>query len=119
MPRGLFPKDITDFQFDKKTGKIEVTMPNDIWDLHCKSGDLRFSKTVTGLLKTGKLSQINGMVTQALAYTNIREIKNEEQSKQPKWLHFKTDHEPLTRPFLDFKDVKKGQLPAGAKISKK
>ncbi|XP_078166569.1 uncharacterized protein LOC144561479 isoform X4 [Carex rostrata] len=110
LPPGLFPKDITDFQFDEKTRKIAVTMPDVNWELICDSCVLRFSKTVTGLLEGGKLSDINGMKTQTgMTYGKISCIEIRQQSEQRKGLLFTTDQLSLTKRFLEFKDVKNGR----------
>lgn len=107
LPPGLFPNDITGFQFDENTKKITVSMPEDNWELTCKSCVLRFSKTVTGFLERGKLSDINGMHTEDRKISCI-EIRN-QLSENPKELLFTTDRLDLTKSFLhEFKDVNNG-----------
>lgn len=110
LPPGLFPKDITDFKFDENTKKITVIMPDDKWELICNSCVLQFSKTVTGFLERGKLSDINEMKTQTgTGWGKISCIKIRQQSEQRKELLFTTDQGSLTRLFLEFKDVKNGR----------
>lgn len=105
LPPGLFPNDITGFQFDENTRKITVSMPEDNWELTCESCVLRFSKTVTGFLERGKLSDINGMHTQD---RKISWIEIRKQSENRKELLFTTDRLDLTKRFLEFKDVNNG-----------
>lgn len=109
LPRGLFPRDITDFTFDENTKRITVNMPDDRWQLICNSCTLQFSKTVTGLLERGKLSDINEMRTQAATWGKISCIKIRQQAAQRKELLFTTDQSELTKGFHEFEVVKNGR----------
>ncbi|KAJ1699058.1 hypothetical protein LUZ63_007570 [Rhynchospora breviuscula] len=62
LPPGLFPKNITSYEFEKETKKITVRMPR----ANCDVGNtsmFRFANTVTGRIEKGMLKDIEGIKT--------------------------------------------------------
>ncbi|KAL8504901.1 hypothetical protein ACS0TY_016191 [Phlomoides rotata] len=80
---GIFPRDITNYEFDEEKKKLTVYVPN-ICEVNYKDQSvLRFSTTVTGLLEKGKLSEIEGMKTKVIIWIKVTCITSVETK-----LHF-------------------------------
>ncbi|KAF3339945.1 hypothetical protein FCM35_KLT15716 [Carex littledalei] len=70
LPLGLFPKNITGYNFDVNTRKITVDVPG-----ICDVSGLRFSNTVTGCLERGRLNHIKGIRTESLTWEEVHCIE--------------------------------------------
>lgn len=74
---GIFPKDATHYEFDEKTGKLIVYVPQICEVGYKDSSVLRFSNTVTGYLEKGKLADIEGLKTKVMIWVKVTAITSE------------------------------------------
>lgn len=80
---GIFPRDVTNYEFDEETKKLTVYIPS-ICEVNYKDQSvLRFSTTVTGCLEKRKLSDIDGMKTKFIIWIKVSCITSDESK-----LHF-------------------------------
>lgn len=74
LPKGLFPKNATNYEFDEETGKLTVFIPS-ICEVGFKdSSVLRYATTVIGYLEKGKLTDIEGMKTKVLIWAKVTSV---------------------------------------------
>ncbi|XP_024532115.1 uncharacterized protein At5g01610 [Selaginella moellendorffii] len=74
LPRGIFPKNATHYEFDEATGKLTVMLP---WICECcfrDSSILRYAATVTATLQHGKLVDVEGIKTKVLIWVKVAAI---------------------------------------------
>lgn len=66
IPRGVFPKNVLNYEFDEATGKLVVILPF-ICEVKFKDDSLvRYDKRVTGILTTGVFKNIEGIKTKIM-----------------------------------------------------
>ncbi|XP_057862878.1 uncharacterized protein At5g01610 [Cryptomeria japonica] len=74
LPKGLFPQDATNYEFDEETGKLTVFIPSicEVW--FKDSSILRYATAVTGFLEKGKLTDIEGMKTKVIIWVKVTSV---------------------------------------------
>lgn len=66
IPRGVFPKNVLNYEFDEATGKLVVILPF-ICEVRFKDDSfVRYDKRVTGILTTGVFKNIEGIKTKIM-----------------------------------------------------
>ncbi|KAL8152353.1 hypothetical protein V2J09_010113 [Rumex salicifolius] len=78
IPIGIFPRDATHYEFDEKTGKLIVYVPQICEVGYKDSSVLRFSNTVTAYLEKGKLADIEGIKTKVVIWVKVTSISTEK-----------------------------------------
>ena len=81
MPAGIFPRDATNYEFHKETGKLTVFIPSVCEVGYKDSSVLRFSTRVTGYLEKGKLADIEGIKTKVLIWAKVTCVSTEGRGK--------------------------------------
>ncbi|PKA64856.1 Uncharacterized protein AXF42_Ash011458 [Apostasia shenzhenica] len=77
LPRGIFPRDATNYEFNAETGILIVSIPS-ICEVGYKDESmLRFSTKLTGHLEKGRLSEVEGIKTKALIWLKVTSIFTE------------------------------------------
>ncbi|RAL52057.1 unnamed protein product [Cuscuta campestris] len=67
LPKGIFPRDATHYEFNENTKELVVHIPS-VCEVGYSDGSvLRFNTTVKGFLEKGKLADIEGMKTKVLS----------------------------------------------------
>lgn len=74
---GIFPRDATHYEFDERTGKLTVYVPQICEVGYKDSSVLRFFTTVTGYLEKGKLADIEGLKTKVMIWVKVTAITAE------------------------------------------
>ncbi|KQK08354.1 hypothetical protein BRADI_2g41360v3 [Brachypodium distachyon] len=77
LPMGLFPQDITNYEFNEETKKLTVYIASPCEVGYKDSSVLRFFTCVTGHLDNGKLTEVEGMKTKILIWTKVTGIRTE------------------------------------------
>ncbi|KAL2901916.1 hypothetical protein RDABS01_026998 [Bienertia sinuspersici] len=77
LAEGIFPRDATHYEFDERTGKLTVYVPQVCEVGYKDSSVLRFSTTVTGYLEKGKLADIEGLKTKVMIWVKVTAITSE------------------------------------------
>lgn len=66
IPKGVFPKNVLNYEFDEATGKLAVVLPF-VCEVKFKDDSIvRYDKRVTGVLSMGVLKNIEGMKTKIM-----------------------------------------------------
>jgi len=66
IPKGVFPRNVLNYEFDEATGKLVVILPF-VCEVKFKDDSIvRFDKRVTGILITGVFKNIEGMKTKIM-----------------------------------------------------
>ncbi|XP_054780722.1 uncharacterized protein At5g01610-like [Prosopis cineraria] len=81
LPIGMFPRDATNYEYNEQTKKLMVYIPKVCEVGYKDSSVLRFDKTVSGVLGTGRLVEIEGMKTKMLIWIKVTNIASEGPSK--------------------------------------
>lgn len=76
MPAGIFPRNVTCYEFDASRGKLVVHMPAaTAGEVSFKDGSVvRYAGRVKGTLTRGKLSGVEGMKTKVLVWVKVTQI---------------------------------------------
>lgn len=74
LPKGVFPQNATNYEFDEETGKLTVFIPSICEVGFRDSSVVRYSTTVTGYLEKGKLTDIEGMKTKVVIWVKVTSI---------------------------------------------
>ncbi|KAG8379237.1 hypothetical protein BUALT_Bualt07G0067600 [Buddleja alternifolia] len=77
LPPGLFPQNITCYEFDESKGKLIVYLPSPCEVCFKDSSVIRYSTRVKCLLSRGKLSGIEGMKTKVLVWVKVTSVNVE------------------------------------------
>ncbi|KAL6882126.1 hypothetical protein ACP4OV_011598 [Aristida adscensionis] len=77
LPIGLFPQDVTNYEFNEETKKLIVYIASPCEVNYRDSSVLRFSTCVTGYLEKGKLLDIEGLKTKILIWTRVTAVRTE------------------------------------------
>ncbi|KAL8093095.1 uncharacterized protein At5g01610-like [Apium graveolens] len=71
LPVGIFPRDATNYEFNEKTKRLTVYIP-DICEVGYKdSSVLKFYTHVIGYLEKGKLKDVEGMKTKGMMWAQV------------------------------------------------
>jgi len=66
IPKGVFPKNVLNYEFDEATGKLSVLLPF-VCEVKFKDDSIvRYDRRVTGVLSTGVFKNIEGMKTKIM-----------------------------------------------------
>lgn len=96
LPRGLFPKNILNYEFDESTGQLVVHLPFPCEVGYRDQSVLRFSQKVTAILRPGSLTDIEGLKTKIIFWVKVTAVSGE--GKAANKLYFLTTIKK-TRPF--------------------
>lgn len=75
LPPGLFPQNITCYEFDESKAKLTVYLPSVI----------RYATRVKGILLRGKLTGIEGMKTKVLVWVKVTNVAVESYKSDKVW----------------------------------
>lgn len=82
LPRGLFPRSATHYEFDEATGVLIVYVPF-ICEVGFKdSSTLRYARTVSAVLTQGTLTEIEGMKTKMFVWVKVSSITVDPAAKK-------------------------------------
>ncbi|KAE8023180.1 hypothetical protein FH972_008915 [Carpinus fangiana] len=85
LPRGLFPQNITCYEFDELKAKLIVYMPS-VCEVSFKdSSVVRYATRVKGTLLRGKLTGIEGMKTKVLVWVKVTNVAVEGYKSDKVW----------------------------------
>ncbi|KAL3819490.1 hypothetical protein ACJIZ3_005395 [Penstemon smallii] len=86
LPPGLFPQNITCYEFDESKAKLIVYLPSPSEVCFKDSSVVRFSTRVKGTLSRGKLSGIEGMKTKVvLVWVKVTSVNVEGYKSDKVW----------------------------------
>ncbi|KAI3987738.1 hypothetical protein MKX01_028472 [Papaver californicum] len=74
LPPGLFPKNITCYEFDEIKGKLIVHLSSPCEVLFKDSSLMRYATRVKATLARGKLTGIEGMKTKVLVWVKVTSV---------------------------------------------
>eukprot|EP00252_Welwitschia_mirabilis_P016010 TRINITY_DN35476_c0_g1_i1.p1 TRINITY_DN35476_c0_g1~~TRINITY_DN35476_c0_g1_i1.p1 ORF type:complete len:182 (+),score=34.41 TRINITY_DN35476_c0_g1_i1:32-547(+) len=74
LPVGLFPKDVTNYDFDGTRNKLTVYIPSICEVCFKDSSVIRYSTRVTCFLDKGKITGIEGMKTKVVIWVKVSAI---------------------------------------------
>ena len=80
LPKGLFPKNATHYEWEEETGKLTVFIPSIMEVGYKDSSIVRFAVKVTSTLSQGKLMNIEGMKTKILVWVKVTSITIEDSN---------------------------------------
>ncbi|KAL2628756.1 hypothetical protein R1flu_013442 [Riccia fluitans] len=78
LPRGLFPQNLLNYEYNEATGALTVNLPFPCEVGYRDQSVLRFDRIVTGNLKRGCLSDIEGMKTKIMFWVKVYSVSTEE-----------------------------------------
>eukprot|EP00246_Nothoceros_aenigmaticus_P015731 TRINITY_DN6758_c0_g1_i1.p1 TRINITY_DN6758_c0_g1~~TRINITY_DN6758_c0_g1_i1.p1 ORF type:complete len:174 (+),score=35.97 TRINITY_DN6758_c0_g1_i1:270-791(+) len=87
LPKGLFPKNATNYEFEEATGKLTVFVPETCEVGFRDSSVVRYAVKVTGILTQGKLSDIEGMKTKFVFWIKVTMISMDEPPADKVYFH--------------------------------
>lgn len=79
LPVGIFPRDATNYEFQKETGKLIVFIPSVCEVGYKDSSVVRFFTKVSGYLEMGRLADIEGIKTKNLVWAKVTTITSDKQ----------------------------------------
>ncbi|PIN00361.1 hypothetical protein CDL12_27136 [Handroanthus impetiginosus] len=85
LPAGLFPQNITCYEFDESKSKLIVYFPSPCEVSFKDSSIIRYSNRVKATLSRGKLSGIEGMKTKVLVWVKVTGINVESYKSDKVW----------------------------------
>lgn len=85
LPPGLFPKNITCYEFDESNAKLIVYLPSPCEISFKDSSVIRYSNRVKGTLSRGKLNGIEGMKTKVLVWVKVASVAVESYKSDKVW----------------------------------
>uniref|UniRef100_A0A1D1Y4M2 Uncharacterized protein At5g01610 n=1 Tax=Anthurium amnicola TaxID=1678845 RepID=A0A1D1Y4M2_9ARAE len=74
LPPGLFPRNITCYEFDESRAKLIVHMPSTCEISFKDSSVIKYANRVKATLSRGKLSGIEGMKTKVLVWVKVTHV---------------------------------------------
>ncbi|KAK1296208.1 Uncharacterized protein QJS10_CPB15g01316 [Acorus calamus] len=74
LPPGLFPRNITCYEYNESISKLIVYMPSACEVSFKDSSVIRYATRVKGTLSRGKLSAIDGMKTKLLVWVKVTHV---------------------------------------------
>jgi hypothetical protein len=85
LPPGLFPRNITCYEFDESKGKLMVHLSSPCEVCFKDSSIVRYSNRVKGTLSKGKLIVIDGMKTKVLVWVKVTSVYVESYKSDKVW----------------------------------
>jgi hypothetical protein len=85
LPPGLFPRNITCYEFDQSKSKLIVYFPSPSEVGFKDSSVVRYATRVKGTLSRGKLTGIEGMKTKILVWVKITSVAVESYKSDKVW----------------------------------
>uniref|UniRef100_A0A5B7BK22 DUF538 family protein n=1 Tax=Davidia involucrata TaxID=16924 RepID=A0A5B7BK22_DAVIN len=85
LPRGLFPQNITCYEFDESKAKLIVYLPSACEVSFKDSSVIRYATRVKGILLRGKLTGIEGMKTKVLVWVKVTNVAVEGYKSDKVW----------------------------------
>ncbi|ESW27267.1 hypothetical protein PHAVU_003G187400 [Phaseolus vulgaris] len=96
LPPGLFPRNITCYEFDVSKGKLVVHLSSPCEVCFKDSSIVRYAKRVKGSLAKGKLNVTDGMKTKVLVWVKVTSVAVESYKSDKLW--FTTSGVKKSRP---------------------
>ncbi|XP_071702660.1 uncharacterized protein At5g01610 [Rutidosis leptorrhynchoides] len=85
LPPGLFPQNITCYEFDESKLKLVVHLPAPCEVTFKDQSVIRYSTRVKGLVSRGKLTVIDGMKTKMLVWVKVTSVVLENYRSDKVW----------------------------------
>ncbi|XP_043706683.1 uncharacterized protein At5g01610 [Telopea speciosissima] len=85
LPSGLFPRNITCYEFDESKAKLIVYLPSTCEISYKDSSVIRYATRVKGVLTRGKLSSVEGMKTKVLVWVKVTNVTVESSKSDKVW----------------------------------
>lgn len=85
LPSGLFPQNITCYEFDEIKGKLVVYLPSACEVSFKDSSVIRYATRVKATLSRGKLTGIEGMKTKVLVWVKVTGVTVEGFKSDKVW----------------------------------
>ncbi|RVX06199.1 Uncharacterized protein CK203_027587 [Vitis vinifera] len=85
LPSGLFPQNITCYEFDESKAKLTVYLPSACEVSFSDSSVIRYATRVKGILLRGKLTGIEGMKTKVLVWVKVTNVAVESYKSDKVW----------------------------------
>ncbi|XP_051115631.1 uncharacterized protein At5g01610-like [Andrographis paniculata] len=85
LPPGLFPQNITCYEFDEGKSKLVVYMSSPCEVCFKDSSVVRYSTRVKAILSRGKLSNVEGMKTKVLVWVKVTAVAVENYKSDKVW----------------------------------
>lgn len=85
LPPGLFPQNITCFEFDETKAKLIVYLPSACEVSFKDSSVIRYANRVKAILLRGKLTGIEGMKTKVLVWVKVTCVAVESSKSDKVW----------------------------------
>ena len=85
LPPGLFPPNITCYEFDESQAKLTVYLPSACEVSFSDSSVIRYATRVKGILLRGKLTGIEGMKTKVLVWVKVTNVAVESYKSDKVW----------------------------------
>lgn len=85
LPPGLFPQNITCYEFDEPKSKLTVYLPSASEVSFKDSSVIRYATRVKGILLRGKLTNIEGMKTKVLVWVKVTNVAVEGSKSDKVW----------------------------------
>ena len=85
LPPGLFPQNITCYEFDQSKAKLTVHLPSACEVSFKDSSVIRYATRVKGVLMKGKLTGIEGMKTKVLVWVKVTSVAVEGYKSDKVW----------------------------------
>lgn len=86
LPPGLFPQNITCYEFDESKGKLIVYMPFTCEASFKDSSVIRYAPRVKAILLRGKLMAVEGMKTKVLVWAKVTSVTVESHKSDKVWV---------------------------------
>ncbi|GAB4840078.1 hypothetical protein Ancab_020787 [Ancistrocladus abbreviatus] len=85
LPPGLFPQNITCYEFDATKAKLIVYLPHPCEVSFKDSSVIRYATRVKAILLRGKLTSIEGMKTKVLVWVKVTAVAVEGYKSDKVW----------------------------------
>ena len=85
LPPGLFPQNITCYEFDATKAKLTVYLPSTCEVIFSDNSVIRYATRVKGILVRGKLTGIEGMKTKVLVWVKVTSVAVEGYKSDKVW----------------------------------
>ncbi|KAL5544554.1 hypothetical protein UlMin_008338 [Ulmus minor] len=85
LPPGLFPRNITCYEFDIPKGKLIVYLSSPCEVSFKDSSVIRYATRIKGTLSRGKLNGIEGMKTKVLVWVKVTSVAVESYKSDKVW----------------------------------
>ncbi|KAL5723020.1 hypothetical protein ACHQM5_006466 [Ranunculus cassubicifolius] len=85
LPPGLFPRNITCYEFDEAKAKLVVHLPSTFEVSFKDSSVIRYATRVKATLMRGKLAGVEGMKTKVLVWVKVTAVAVESYKSDKVW----------------------------------